>query len=159
MDSVEWARLRWIENETPGLEFAAASTAIMRLHQLMTANLDRALREREISRTAFLVLSALALAEGHRLAMSQLSRRLLLHATTISLTVDQLQTRGLVARESHPTDGRTTLAVLAPSGVRKVREINEVLAEINFGLTGVSDRLAITLTEVARYVRQDMGDT
>jgi DNA-binding MarR family transcriptional regulator len=159
MDSVEWARLRWQETDSPGLEYAAAVTAVMRLHQILTANLDNALRGNDISRTGYLVLSTLGLAREHRLAMSQLSKRLMLHATTISLTVDQLRTRGLVERERHPTDGRTTLAVLTPAGLAALDTITESLAAASFGFTGVTERQAITLTEVIAGVRAALGDT
>jgi DNA-binding MarR family transcriptional regulator len=91
--------------------------------------------------------------------MNQLGRRLTLHPTTISLTTDQLQERGLVTRKPHPTDRRTTLASLTPDGVRTLTTVNQSVGGSHYGLDGVSDRLAITLTEVIRQVRGALGDT
>jgi hypothetical protein len=48
--------------------------------------------------------------------------------------------------------------VLSPTGVDQAEELNTLLAEVNSGLIGATERLAITLTEVARHMRQEMGD-
>jgi DNA-binding MarR family transcriptional regulator len=158
MDSIEWSRLRWAAAGEPEPDHFAAMAAILRLHQLVGANLDRLLKEHNLGQTAYLVLASLQLATEKALPMSQLGRRLLLHATTISLTVDQLQAKGWVIRKPHPTDRRTTLAVLTPEGADLLSEVNAALGTARYGLDGVGDRLAIALTEVIRHVRTHLGD-
>jgi len=68
-----------------------------------------------------------------------------------------LQTRGLVDRGPHPSDRRTVLATLTRPG-RRIDQDQRCLAAGGYGLDGVSDRLAITLTEVVRQVRVAIGD-
>jgi DNA-binding MarR family transcriptional regulator len=158
-DSIEWSRLRWKEAKQPEVDHFAAMAAILRLHQIVGSSLDRLLREQNLSRTSYLVLATLQLAKDQTLPMNQLGRRLILHPTTISLTTDQLQERGLVTRKPHPTDRRTTLASLTPDGVRTLTTVNQSVGGSHYGLDGVSDRLAITLTEVIRQVLGALGDT
>ncbi len=132
--------------------------AVMRLHQVVGAELDRALREHDLTRTAYLILCTLRIAGDHTLPMGQLSRRLMLHPTTISLVADKLEKRALVTRAPHPTDRRTVLATLTGEGVAALADANRTLAQAGYGLPEVSDRLAITLTEVVREVRERIGD-
>jgi DNA-binding MarR family transcriptional regulator len=158
IDSIEWSRLSWQDSGQPEPDHFAAMASIMRLHQIVSSALDRLLREQDLSRTAYLVLVTLQLTSSKSLPMSQLGRNLILHPTTISLTVDQLQQRGLVARKPHPSDRRTTLAALTPEGDRILTSVNKSVGGDRYGLNGVSDRLAITLTEVIRQVRNGLGD-
>jgi DNA-binding MarR family transcriptional regulator len=157
-DSVEWSRTRWIEAGQPDPDHFAAMTAVLRLTQGVGASLDRMLREQDLGRTAYLVLATLCIARDGTLTMSQLSKRLIMHPTTISLVVDQLQTKGLVDRGPHPSDRRTVLATITPAGHATLTKASTALAAGGYGLDGVSDRLAITLTEVVRQVREAIGD-
>ena len=45
---------------------------------------------------------------------------------------------GLVARKPHPTDRRTTLAVLTRDGRQRVEQAAVALAEIEFGVAGLT---------------------
>lgn len=158
MDSIDWARERWSDAGEPKPDHLAAMAAILRLSQLVGAALDRSLREHEMSRTGYLILASLRITRDRTLAMSQLGRRLILHPTTISLVVDQLQTRGLVERRPHPSDRRTVLAILTGEGARVLHEISVAVSGTSYGLDGVTDRQAITLTEILRQVRVAIGD-
>lgn len=158
IDSIDWARARWAELDGPDPERFAASAAVLRLSALVGANLDRALKEHDISRTAFLIMSTLRIAKDQSLTMSQLSRRLVLHPTTISLVVDQLQERGLAERSPHPTDKRTVLATLTDEGATALRAASETLSQSGYGLAGVDERGVIVLAEAVRHVRNALGD-
>ena len=56
------------------------------------------------------------------------------------------------------SDRRTVLASLSPAGDKVISTASGALARGGYGLDGVSDRLAITLTEVVRQVRVAIGD-
>lgn len=157
-DNIEWSRERWVKAGEPAPDHFAAMAAVLRLNNLMGATIDRVVKEHDLSRTAYLILATLYISKDRTLTMSALSRRLMLHATTISLVVDQLEKRALVTRSQHPTDRRTVLAGLSRTGVKALREANIDLAEAGYGLGDTSDRLAITLTEVVRSVRVVLGD-
>jgi DNA-binding MarR family transcriptional regulator len=155
---MDWARERWAAAGYPDPEHFTAMAAVLRLSQIIGTGLDKALRDQELPRTAFLVLSTLQIATDQTLSMGQLSRRLILHPTTISLAVDQLQVKGLVERSPSPTDKRTILARLTDEGATSLRATTEAIRDARYGLDGVSERQAIALTEVVRGVRQALGD-
>ena len=158
IDPIEWSRRAWDDNKGPAPDHFAAMSAVFRLEQLVGAALDRALREHGVSRTGYQILAALSLEPDQTLAMGQLSKRLLLHPTTVSLIADKLQARQLLTRSPSETDRRTTLASLTDEGAHVLSVISESLSEIDYGFEGVSSRMAVTLTEIIRQVRQDMGD-
>lgn len=60
----------------------------------------------------------------------------MVHPTTITLVIDQLEKRGLVSRSPHPTDRRTVLASLTPEGLRVLDDTSRALADVGFGLDG-----------------------
>ena len=158
VDPIDWSRCRWHEREGPAPDYFAAVAAVLRLEQLVGATLDRSIRESDLSRTGYLILVALYLKQDRTLSMGQLSKRVLLHPTTVSLVTDKLQARELVTRSPHPTDRRTILASLTEAGAHTLSVTSDALSELNYGLEGVSPRMAITLTEIIRQVRQSMGD-
>jgi DNA-binding MarR family transcriptional regulator len=76
---------------------------------------------------------------------------MLVHPTTVTLVVDQLEKRGLVRRTRHPTDRRTILAELTDAGARATEKASAALAERGFGL-GALD------LDAARRLRESLGD-
>jgi DNA-binding MarR family transcriptional regulator len=95
--------------------------------------------------------------EGSR-RLSYLTRYLMVHQTTITQVVDQLEKRGLVRREPHPTDRRATLAVLTPAGRALCGAATAALAEAGFGMAGVDRGTLRTLIESLREARCAVGD-
>jgi DNA-binding MarR family transcriptional regulator len=71
----------------------------------------------------FDVLSNLSEAPKGELRMSDLADQTLFSRSRLSYTVDQLQARGLVTRETDPTDKRGVSAVLTPEGVAHHRKL------------------------------------
>lgn len=157
-DSIEWSRRRWAEAGQPDPDHFAAMAAVLRTHQVVGAALDRTLRVHDLSRTAYLLMSTLQMSSGGTRPLGQLSRHLMVHPTTVTLVIDQLEKRGLVSRAGHPTDRRTVLATLTEDGGELMDKANRALAEIGYGLPGVSGQLAVTMTEILRQVRERVGD-
>jgi len=157
-DPVEWVRERWEDQGLPEAERFAAAASLMRAHAVAVGGLEAALRPHGLSRTAYLVLVTLALSSGGARRLSYLSRYLMVHQTTITQLVDALEKRGLVGREPHPTDRRTTLAVLTREGRTLLRRATKDAAAAGFGLDGVDDVTLATLTETLRDVRRATGD-
>ena len=157
-DPVEWVRERWDEKGLAEAERFAAAASLMRAHQVVVGGLDRALRPFDLTRTAYLVLVTLALSDGGARRLSYLSRYLMVHPTTVTQLVDHLETRGLVRREPHPTDRRTTLAVLTKDGRALLRRATKGAAAAGFGLDGVPDATLRELTGTLRDVRRATGD-
>ncbi|MDQ2709818.1 MAG: MarR family transcriptional regulator [Actinomycetota bacterium] len=82
----------------------------------------------------------------------------MVHPTTVTLVIDQLENRGLVTRRPDPTDRRTVLAALTETGRDAVTKASEDLAAVQFGLPGVSEPLAQRTTAVLCQLRTKLGD-
>jgi DNA-binding MarR family transcriptional regulator len=159
VDPIEWSRRRWQEGRQPDAERFAAMAAILRTHQTVCAGLDRALKDYDISRTAYLILSTLYVSRQSSLRLGQISKHLMVHPTTITLAIDQLEKRGLVTRGPDPSDRRTIMATLTKKGTQALEDANRGLADVGYGLDGVTESLAVTLTEILRQVRERLGDS
>jgi DNA-binding MarR family transcriptional regulator len=157
-DPVEWVRTRWEAQELPEAERFAAVASVMRAHQVVTSTLDGALRPFGLNRTMYLVLVTLALSARGARPLNYLSRYLMVHPTTVTQLVDELEKRGLVQRTPHPTDRRTTLAEILPAGRRVLKQATAGAADAGFGLAGVDERTLKTLTTSLRRVRRAVGD-
>src|ERR1700691_5353496 len=141
-DAVEWSREHWVAGGQPAPEQFTAMAAILRTHQAMTASIDASLRAYDLTRTAYLLMTTLQLSRDGTRPLGQLSKHLMVHPTTVTLALDQLEQRRLVKRNPHPTDRRTILAVLTPAGRETLDEATKSLADGDFGLAGVDSELS-----------------
>jgi DNA-binding MarR family transcriptional regulator len=157
-DPVDWTRQRWAEEGQPAPEHFAAMASLMRAHQQMTATMDEVLKEHELTRTGFLLLSTLRMARAHSRPLGRLGRQMMVHPTTVTLVIDQLEKRSMVRRIRHATDRRTILAELTPEGLEVVTKAADDLARHQFGLGGIDADQAEQIVDVLRAVRQGQGD-
>jgi DNA-binding MarR family transcriptional regulator len=155
-DPVEWMRQRWLERDAPLPDHFAAMAALLRTSILLTEELDRILREHQLSRTGYLILITLQMSDLETRPLGQLSRALLVHPTTVTLAVDQLARGRLVRRVPHPSDRRTILAKLTPAGRQAAVAASAALADSCYGLTGLSAEAASRLTADLRAVRSGL---
>jgi DNA-binding MarR family transcriptional regulator len=159
LDSIGWMRARWDERDAPAPAQFAALFSVLRAAALMTEEIDRVLKDAHaLTRTGYIVMITLQMSEGSARPLGQLSKRLLVHPTTVTMVIDQLENAGLVARRPHPTDRRTVLAELTPAGHRAATAASRSLAEVGFGLPGIEDEIADRITEDLRSVRRGLGD-
>jgi DNA-binding MarR family transcriptional regulator len=157
-DPVEWTRRNWSEGDLPSPDHFAAMTALLRTHQAMVTEMDQRLKPHGMSRTAYLLMATLLISQDRTRPLGQLSRHLMVHPTTVTLVIDQLESRGLVSRTPHPTDRRTVLAALTDAGLEAVTKASDDLATVRFGLPGVSESLAQRTTGVLHQIRTKLGD-
>jgi DNA-binding MarR family transcriptional regulator len=157
-DPVEWSREQWIAHDQPAPDQFTAMAAVLRTHQAMTASIDATLRTHDLTRTGYLLMTTLLLSRDCTRPLGQLSRHLMVHPTTVTLALDQLEKRKLVKRNPHPTDRRTILAVLTPAGRDTLDRATKALADNDFGLTGVDPQLSGRLVDVLGEVRERIGD-
>ena len=157
-DPLEWSRRRWEELSLPDPERFIAAAAVFRLREAVVGEFDRRLKAFDISRSMYLVLTTLVLAPKGTRRLSYLSRYLLVHPTTVTLLVDQLEKRGLARREPDPTDRRANLVILTPAGRAIAREATAALAGTGYGLGRVTKRDLRLLVEGMRTARVAIGD-
>jgi DNA-binding MarR family transcriptional regulator len=157
-DPIEWVREHWEQQSLPGGDRFAAAASLLRLRQAVVAELDARLRPFELNRSMYLLLATLAMSgEGAR-RLGSLSRALLVHPTTVTLLVDQLERRGVVSRERDPRDRRASVATLLPAGRTLMAEATTALASAGYGLGGVTDEDLGKLAESVRAARLAVGD-
>ena len=90
--------------------------SLLRLHQLMTAEIDRTLKEFDLTRSGYLALSTIQLSENGTRLLSRIATHMIVHPTTVTLLMGKLESQGLVQRVPHPTDRRATQATITPKG-------------------------------------------
>ena len=69
----------------------------------------------------FVLLATLA--RGHALTQRELARRMPSDPSTVRAMLVLLEKRGLIQRDTHPTDGRARTVSLTAAGRRKFREL------------------------------------
>jgi DNA-binding MarR family transcriptional regulator len=154
VDPIAEARRQWVEHgwtdAAPGM---AVVTSIMRAQQVLLARVDEQLAEFDLTFARFELLRLLAFTRHGELPLGKLGVRLQVHPTSITSAVDRLEAQGFVERHAHPTDGRTTLAVITRSGRRTVDGATEVLNDKVFADLGVSEREVAQLYRLLEKVR------
>jgi DNA-binding MarR family transcriptional regulator len=136
----------------------SATTSIMRIHQLIIAQVDEALRPFGLTFARYEALVLLAFSRQGALPLGKMGDRLMLHPTSVTNIVDRLERQGLVERTAHPTDRRTTLASITDDGRRVVDKATEAVSSTGFGLAALTDDELDQLTALVRKVRVAAGD-
>ena len=157
-DPIAEARRNWGAHEWGAANQMATATAITRAHQILLRRINAALEPLGLTFSRFEALALLWFSRKGALPLGKVGDRLQVHPTSVTNTIDRLEADGLVVRVPHPTDRRTTLAELTDVGRRVVADAAAALADIGFGLDGMSD-LEISRTDAAMAtLRQAAGD-
>jgi len=154
LDPIAEARRQWEEHgwadAAPGM---AAVTSIMRAQQVFLARVDDQLAPFGLTFARFELLRLLAFTRHGELPLGKLGARLQVHPTSITSAVNRLEAQGFVRREPHPTDGRTTLAVITPAGRKTVEQATKVLNDEVFTRVGLADRELAQLYRLLEKLR------
>lgn len=148
----QWG-LRW-----GGVARMRAVTSLMRVQQLVIAELDEILRPHGLTFARYEALVLLTFSRTGALPLGKMGSRLQVHPTSITSIIDRLEAADLVARRPHPTDGRTTLAAITPAGRALVETATADLVAADFALGSLPDDTVDTLTGLLRPVRLAAGD-
>lgn len=133
-DPVAEARDHWVAHGwADAAEGMAAVTSLMRAQQIVLGRVEATLRPFGVTFARYEVLMLLLFSRGGALPMRVIGERLQVHPTSVTNAVDRLEEAGLVAREPHPTDRRTTLVRLSRSGRAVARRATKALNADVFG--------------------------
>jgi DNA-binding MarR family transcriptional regulator len=149
-----WERNGWGDVAAP----MAAITAIMRTQQILTARIEDVLRPLGLTFARYEMLALLSFARTGALPMSKASALLQVHPTSVTNAVDRLEAAGYVTRTPHPTDGRTTLIELTPSGRSLAERATAALNADVFGQSGFSGDDVDHLLRILGDFRRAAGD-
>lgn len=160
-DPIERAALLWREHWGDGdqaVDAMAAVTSIMRAHQILLAELDALLRPYGLTFARYEALVLLTFSREGRLQLSKMGERLMVHPTSVTNTVDRLESAGLVTREPNPRDGRGTLAAITEAGREVVERATRDLTAAKFGLGTLTEAELAGLFAVLRRLRIEAQD-
>jgi DNA-binding MarR family transcriptional regulator len=136
----------------------AAVTAIMRVQQILLAELDGVLRPYGLTFARYEALVLLTFSRSGALPMRLIGQRLMVHPTSATNTIDRLEQQGLVIRRPNPQDGRGTLAEITPAGRAAVTRATADLMAADFGMSGYEPAELEHISASLRGLRVAAGD-
>jgi DNA-binding MarR family transcriptional regulator len=148
----QWG-LRWA-----GTEQMHAVTSLMRVQQVVLAQLDELLRPHGLTFARYEALVLLTFSRAGSLPLGKMGERLQVHPTSVTSIVDRLEASGLVVRRRHPEDGRAVLAEITEAGRSVVEAATADLVAADFALGALDDAQLRLVSEVLRPVRRAAGD-
>jgi DNA-binding MarR family transcriptional regulator len=148
----QWA-LRW-----GAVDQMHAVTSLMRVQQLVLAQLDELLRPHGLTFARYEALVLLTFSRTGSLPLGKMGERLQVHPTSVTSIVDRLETSGHVVRRRHPDDGRAVLAEITEAGRAVVEAATADLVAARFALRDLSEDSLHDLSELLRPVRAGAGD-
>ena len=158
-DLVAQARENWEEQGwADAASGMAATTSIMRAHQILLARVDAQLRPLKLTFARYELLMLLSFSRDGALPMRVIGERLQVHPTSVTSAVDRLERDALVARRQHPTDRRAVLVVLAEAGRKLAMRATRCVNDHVFLDLGISRAAADELTDLVNELRRSEGD-
>ncbi len=156
-DPIERAAQIWGRTFGPA-EAMAAVTSIMRAQQLLLAELDGVLRPHGLTFARYEALVLLTFSRRGALPLRVIGERLMVHATSVTNTIDRLETQGMVVRRPNPRDGRGTLAEITQTGRDTVARATGDLMAARFGMGGYGPAELGQIFSLLRGLRLSAGD-
>lgn len=157
-DPIAEAHRQWSGRWPEHAERMAAVTSIMRVHQLLLAEVERALKPHHLTFASYEALRLLAFSRAGELPMGKMGERLMVHPASMTNTVDRLERQGLVRRHPAAEDRRRILAEITPAGRDLAETATAALHGALFGLGALDAAEAVVLTRLLRRVRAAAGD-
>ncbi len=158
-DPIELARHNW---ERAGWDRAAggmaALTSIIRVHQLMLADVERVLRPHGLTFARYEVLMLLHFSRKGVLPVGKIGERLQVHPASVTNAVDRLERDGHVRRFPNPTDGRSVLAEITETARQLVGTATEQLNDEVFSCLPATPAELGELYALLRSLRREYGD-
>jgi DNA-binding MarR family transcriptional regulator len=136
----------------------AAVTTIMRVQQILLAQLDGLLKPHELTFARFEALVLLSFSRDGALPMRVIGERLMVHPTSVTNIIDRLERQGLVVRRPNPRDGRGTLAEITPAGLEVMRRATADLMASEFGMGEYAPAELDEVFQLLRALRITAGD-
>src|SRR3954449_12849486 len=148
----QWG-LRW-----DAVDQMHAVTSLMRVQQLLLAELDDLLRPHGLTFARYEALVLLTFSRAGSLPLGKMGERLQVHPTSVTSIVDRLEVAGQVVRKPHPQDGRAVLAEITPAGRSLVEAATNVLVEARSTIADVPANDLRSISALLRPVREHAGD-
>jgi DNA-binding MarR family transcriptional regulator len=148
----QWG-LRW-----DAVDQMHAVTSLMRVQQLLLAELDDLLRPHGLSFARYEALVLLTFSRAGSLPLGKMGERLQVHPTSVTSIVNRLEAAGHVVRRRHPRDGRAVLAEITAQGRAVVEAATADLVAARFAISPVPVDDLHAISALLRPVRKAAGD-
>ena len=153
-DVVEASRRVWLERWEPeAASGMAVFTAILRSYQLLNDQVANVMRCHDLTFARYEVLTWLATDPESSLTLSWISKTLRIPPATVTNIIDRLEDEKLVKRVPHPSDARTTLAVITARGKRVAMHATEDLNAVVYKQIGLSEPQRSELLDLLAVLR------
>jgi DNA-binding MarR family transcriptional regulator len=156
-DPILAAEENWRKHGWESPHFGVA-LSIVRVEELIRQSNERALRPHHLTHARHEALALLYFSRNGEMPLGKLSKRLMVHPTSVTSTVDTLERLGLAKRVAHPTDRRATLARITPKGRRAIEQSCQAITETDHGLEVLSEAELKTMFRILAKVRAAAGD-
>jgi DNA-binding MarR family transcriptional regulator len=158
-DPIDEARRQWNEHGwAEAADGMAVVTSIVRADQILQARIDAVLRPLGLTFARYELLVLLDFSRRGALPLGKIGARLQVHPASVTNAVNRLEVDGLVERQPHPDDGRTTLATLTPAGRKLARRATRVLNQAVFADLGLGQEEQEQLFALLHRIRSSAGD-
>jgi DNA-binding MarR family transcriptional regulator len=153
-DVVEASRRVWLERWNPeAASGMAVFTAILRSYQLLNDQVNQVMRVHGLTFARYEVLAWLATDPESARTLSWISKTLRIPPATVTDIIDRLEEERFVRRAPHPSDARTTLAVITARGRKAAMDATHDLNTTVYERIGLSERQRNQLIELLAELR------
>lgn len=149
-----WSRQGWTEAAGP----MAAATSVIRAQQILLNRANQVLKPFGITFARYELLALLSFSQQEKMLMSKASKRLQVHATSVTNAADRLEKDGLLSRIPVENDRRATVLELTDEGRAIVNQAAEALNEQFFIPLEFSKEESAQLFNILRRLRASAGD-
>lgn len=158
LDPIAEAVRQWEQHDLGALDHMEATTALMRIQQIIVARIDLELRPYNLTFPQYEALVLLHFSRDGALPLGRMGRRLMVHPATVTNTVDQLEGKGFVKRQPHAADRRSVLAKITPKGRKAAVQASESLVDVKFGIADMTEDEARSIARSIRRFRTRIDD-
>jgi DNA-binding MarR family transcriptional regulator len=158
LDPVGEAARQWRAHGVGAAAHMEAVANINRVSALIIGRVEEILIEFDLTFSQYEALVLLHFSREGALPLGRMGRRLTVHPTTVTNTVDQLERKGLVGRETTAADRRRVLAKITKAGNRVASAASAALVDARLGLDGLKAAEAKELTRLLANYRAKIGD-
>jgi DNA-binding MarR family transcriptional regulator len=153
-DVVEASRQVWLRHwNAEAASGMAVFTAVLRSYQLLADEVNRVMRRHNLTFARYEVLNWLATDPESSVTLSWISKTLRIPPATVTNIIDWLEQEKLVRRAPHPSDARTTLAVITPRGRKLMQNATDDLNASVYEQIGLSEEQRLQLTDLLAQLR------
>ena len=141
-----------------------AALSLMRTADRLMGYCDSQLKSVALTSTQYNVLRILRGMSPEPISCQEIARRMITRDADLTRLLDRLECRGLIARQRQTGDRRVVHIQITPSGLEILKQLDDVMIELNRGIFGdfprrqLADLIAI-LEKIRAHLEQPQVST